>query len=240
MSSVLNLTAFQSRAKEIEVVTEYFQRYQVKKEDGSLDGFAVEVVEAIFKQTGDTANISVLPWGRAYKKAMNEKNVMIFSISKTPSRQDKFKWVGILSNEPLLAWGLKTKFATKVDNLLELKSYIFVAIRDSYPDNILSSQGFTKIFRVGTQEQLLGMVYKSRADLLVSGKVGMEYRTEVMSLDFDKFSPVYEFDNLSSNFGIAFNLHSDVELVSIYQKAFKNVEQTGQLSAIKKKWDIEQ
>jgi len=240
MSSILNLTTFQSRAKKIEVVTEYFQRYQVKNEDGSLDGFAVEVVEAIFKQTGDTANISVLPWGGAYKKALNEKNVMIFSISRTPNRQNKFKWVGILSNEPLYAWGLKTNFATKIDSLQTLKSLIFVAIRDSYPDNILSSQGFTKVFRVTTQEQLLGMIYKDRAELLVSGKVGMEYRTQVMGLDFGKLTRVYEFANLSSNLGIAFNLHSDFELVSSYQQAFKNIEQSGQLSTIKKKWDVEQ
>jgi polar amino acid transport system substrate-binding protein len=237
--SVFDFTVSELRAKEVEVVTEYFQSYQIKNENGSLGGFAVALFEAIFKQTGDVANISVLPWGRAYKKALNEKNVMIFSISKTPNRQDKFRWVGTLSKEPLFAWGLKSKFVTKVDNLQKLKSFIFVVIRDTNPDNILSSQGFTKVFRVTSQEQLLGMVYRDRADLLVSGKVAMAYRTQTMGLDFDKLIPVYEFINSTSNLGVAFNLHSDVELVSLYQQAFKDIEQSGELSVIKKKWNIE-
>ena len=67
--------------------------------DGALIGPSVEMVKEIQKRIGSTEEIQVYPWARAYQIALNEENVVLFGVSHTPPREDKFKWVGPLATK---------------------------------------------------------------------------------------------------------------------------------------------
>lgn len=224
--------------KKIHVVTEYFQSYQFEDKQGQLGGFAVEVVERLFNMTEYEADIDVLPWSRAYKIASEEKNTMIFSIAFTASRRENFKWVGILSQDPLSVWGLEKKFPDKVLTLENLNQHPFVAIRGTNPDNVITNLGFSNVVRVASQEQMLGMLFKNRADFFVSGHQIMMFRAKALGYKFSDFSSVYQFENLSSKLGIAFNIDSDPKIITSFREAFLELETSGELSLIKQKWNI--
>ena len=59
----------------VKVVTELLEPYQMYDSQGALDGFATEVVKALFQQANADADINVLPWARAYSTALNVKDV---------------------------------------------------------------------------------------------------------------------------------------------------------------------
>ncbi|MEP2651054.1 MAG: transporter substrate-binding domain-containing protein [Paraglaciecola sp.] len=227
-----------AKAKNIQVVTEYFQNYQFKTENGYLSGFAVEVVNEIFEKTEFTADIHVLPWGRALKTAKEEKNTLIFSIARTQARQKHFKWIGILSREPQFVWGLKERFPHKIKRQEDLKPFHFVVIRNTNPDDVLTELGFSQIIRVSTEQQLVGMLYKHRVDFVASGEEVMRYRLASQGFDFRDITAVHSFDNLSSDLGIAMNVNSDPKVLEAFEKAFIELKQSGELSALKKKWKI--
>ncbi len=126
ISCILATLLFWSKpvlAKEVKVVTEYLHKFQLSNPDGPLGGYAAEVVNAIFDVTKDNANILVLPWARAYKIASEEPNVMIFSLARNSQREEKFHWIGLLSQDTLFAWGLASKFPNYLIDPQKLKEY---------------------------------------------------------------------------------------------------------------------
>ena len=66
-------------------------------EDGLLVGPSVEIVREIQRRVGSNEPIEVYPWARAYKMALEEENVVLFSMTHTKDRLDKFKWIGPLA-----------------------------------------------------------------------------------------------------------------------------------------------
>ncbi|MBW2722514.1 MAG: transporter substrate-binding domain-containing protein, partial [Deltaproteobacteria bacterium] len=63
-------------------------------EDGVLVGPSVDIVREIQRRVGSHEEIKVYPWARAYKMALEDENVVLFSMTYTKVRYDKFKWIG--------------------------------------------------------------------------------------------------------------------------------------------------
>ena len=105
-----------SIAKQL-VVTEILPPYQFYQVNNELSGFSVEVMEEIFKITGDDIDLQVLPWARAYQTALTQPNTLIFSLSRSLAREKLFIWGGKLMKEDIYAWGLKVKFQTPITHI---------------------------------------------------------------------------------------------------------------------------
>ena len=70
------LPSFLVKADIVKVVTEYLPPFQIRMIDGSLSGYGTEVIAELFKITGDTPDVQVLPWARAYANARKKPNVL--------------------------------------------------------------------------------------------------------------------------------------------------------------------
>jgi polar amino acid transport system substrate-binding protein len=68
-------------------------------DNGTLVGPSVEIVREIQKRVGSQEQIQVYPWARAYKMALKDENVILFGMTYTKVRKDKFKWVGPLATK---------------------------------------------------------------------------------------------------------------------------------------------
>ncbi len=72
-----NLLKSCRRIFNIQILTENLPPLNYK-ENGILVGPSVEIVKKIQKRVGSQAQIQVYPWARAYKMALEEKNVILF------------------------------------------------------------------------------------------------------------------------------------------------------------------
>ena len=68
-------------------------------DNGTLVGPSVEIVREIQKRVGSQEQIQVYPWARAYKMALEKENVILFGMTYTDVRKNKFKWVGPLATK---------------------------------------------------------------------------------------------------------------------------------------------
>jgi len=59
--------------------------------DGLVKGFNAEIVAEIIRRTGLSAQIRCIPWARSYRTIQTEKNVVLFSMARTPEREPLFK-----------------------------------------------------------------------------------------------------------------------------------------------------
>jgi polar amino acid transport system substrate-binding protein len=59
-----------------------------------VGGSGTEKVREIMKRAGIHYDIELLPWKRAYTVALQRPNACLFSTTRTPERENLFKWVG--------------------------------------------------------------------------------------------------------------------------------------------------
>ena len=73
----------------INVVTENSFPYQYL-ENFSIEGPASRLVKRVLEEAGFEYSQTVLPWARAYKYAQTAPNTLIYSIARTPERENNF------------------------------------------------------------------------------------------------------------------------------------------------------
>lgn len=223
-------------AKPLRVVTEYLAPYQIKQEDGTLGGYMTEVVHAIFAKTEFTPEIEVMPWTRALRIASTEENVLIYSIVKTPSRENDFHWIGTFPMQPMYLWGLSNQYPESVDTLDDVRGSLVTSLRGSNVADYLQQQVSINFVSLGEQDSLLGMLVLDRVDLVAGTPKAIAIRAEKRGVDFESLTPVIELDELSINLHLAFNINSDPELVSSFNQAYAELKVDGTLDRIRARW----
>jgi len=205
----------------ITVVTEYLEPFQIKNDDGSLDGMATEIIRALFTYINKPLNIKVMPWARAFSIASNEKNTLIYSIARTAPRENNFHWLAPITKEEYYFWGLKTKFPKSIENIELLKSYQTSASRDSNVEAYLLDKKFLKIYRLVTEDQSLQMLSQKRIELMLETELTLRYRANRLGLAFNKLRRLRAVKELNSELYFAFNKQTDLATVELFKNAFK-------------------
>jgi len=231
------LTA-QVKAEKLTVVTEELPPYQYINKDGQLDGFTIEVVKTLFTITQDTPEIIMMPWARSYSTARSKKNVLIFSIAHTKERDEYFSWVGDLLDEEYYFWGLKANFENEITSIDSLKELRVTALRDSNEHEYLLKEHFLSIYPVVNNNQRILMLSHNRVDLLAGTELTLVNSAKQQGFDFSKLKKIFPITELNSQLCIAFNINSDKDLISEYKAAFRTIKASGQLNALRKKWQI--
>jgi polar amino acid transport system substrate-binding protein len=64
------------------------------REGNKIIGSGTDKVREIMARTGTAYTLELLPWRRAYTLAQHEAHACLFSTTRTPERENQFKWVG--------------------------------------------------------------------------------------------------------------------------------------------------
>jgi len=222
----------------ITVVTEYLAPYQIKNEDGSLGGFGTEVVNRLFELTNETPKTHVLPWARAYRMALNEPNVLIYSIARTPVREELFTWIGTLKTQRFFMWGLPHKFPKTLTSIEQAKQYRISVSKDYDSAIFLQQRNFPYLSFTTRDTQNVGMLIKERVDIILSSSSVLSQIINKQSYSPSNFKKLLEVKELNSHLSVAFSRNSDKKLVNRFKVAFKYLTETGELQKIKQKWGI--
>jgi polar amino acid transport system substrate-binding protein len=223
----------------IKVVTEQLTPYQIKDADGAITGYSTEVIQALFDTTKLPYEIKMMSWARAYEIAQKEKNVLVYSIARTPHRESMFHWIGNLTPEHLYFWGMKEKFSQPVNGIEQLKQYKIAVSRHSNAEQYLIEHNFYNIFQLIKEEQNILMLHRGRVDLIVATEYTIAYRAKRLGLDFNQMIPVADARELSNNLSIAMNLGSDAALVQQLQTAYQQLVQQGKIEQLQEKWQVQ-
>ena len=206
--------------------------------DGSLGGYATEVIDELFKLTDYRPDIHILPWARAYEISKKEANILIFSIAHTQDRDQLFHWVGNLKYERFYFWGLKSQFMQKKPTFKSLKDMVIASANDYNTEQYLIDQGFKKTFPVVKSSQSLLMLDKKRVDIILSNEMVLRSLSETINYDFLKLKKLQEAVGLQNNLSIAFSLATDPKIIERFQAAYRQLVASGKLAEIKNKWAI--
>ena len=222
---------------DIKVVTENYPPYQFVDNNGVIQGCAVDLVKALFKQSGDDLKINLIPWARAYYLVKNFKNTLIFSMARNTLREHNFYWIGKIRQEKYLFWGLKSNYPQKTLNESEFSHSIVAVAKDTTNDQMLTQMGYKNLHRITENTQAIKMLLNQRVNLMVETEIGMRKRFEKRGYDFSKVKAVYKIPKLDYDLYIAMSLQTDKQIVQSFRQAYSNLVKSGSYAEIMSRCD---
>ncbi len=242
----MSLLFFQSAQADVDssinFVTESLPPYQVVNGQGELiGGTSYALVRYIAQQAGIKANIKVMPWARAYRTALTEPNTFIFSMARSPAREDKFIWLGRLRELRYHFYSYSSS-NPKPDVLTDLFNKQIATVRDSIEEALLLELGFEfgkNLIQVGDYRSALEMVYRRRADAIYANEYVVQGISNVLGHKKSPFVVIFTL-NQGLELYVAANKNSDEELVNRFKNTFDNVFDSGIAKQIiaEQEWQI--
>jgi polar amino acid transport system substrate-binding protein len=171
-------------------------------------------------------NFKFQPWARGYRLTLNNNNTMLFSTTRTPQREELFKWVGPIYKARI---GLIAKKSSNINinTVEEIRGYNIGAVLDDVAEQLL----YSKKIRRNTIDSISGKnVIKQSFKKLEHNRIDLfSYNTDVAfyslsDQDKKKFEVVHVLDELELYF--AFNKQTDDKLISLLQEELNRIKKT--------------
>jgi len=204
-------------------------------ENGVLVGPSVDIVKEIQRRVGSHEPIKVYPWARAYRMALEQKNIVLFGMTHTEVRHDKFKWIGPIAakREILVA---KKDSGIKINNLEDAKKVTGIGtLRDDTRERLLKSLGFTNLKPVSDEQMNAKKLILGRIDLWVYKIPGLRTVCELAGVDCDEMEEVYSLREITVD--IAFSKKTSDSILKKWRTAFNEMLADGTMIKIQKEWN---
>lgn len=206
----------------ISVVTE--QAYPLQySENNKVVGEATELVHAVLKASNVDYDISLLPWARAYQRALSEPNTLIYSIARTEQREQKFKWIGTVTTLDYFLVALDTLELEQPITLDSLKKLKIGVRRNSATHQYLEKQGFNNLYLVSNPGQNINMLNSKRIDLFPANYTHFKQSCLRLAVDCENLRPVFKLEGVSTSLYFAFSNATDDALVDRVRQAYLQV-----------------
>jgi polar amino acid transport system substrate-binding protein len=110
-------------------------------EHGRVVGISTDKVREIMARADISYTIDLLPWKRAYTAALTRSDACVFSTTRTPEREDLFKWVGPLDEAQ---WVLMARAGSPIHlrTLDDARPYLIGTYHGDARDQFLRERGF--------------------------------------------------------------------------------------------------
>ena len=224
-------------AQNLKIMTEIFSPYQFNDDiDGHLIGISTEIVQAIQKEIKDSSKIKVYPWVRANKILDKKTNSVLFSMMRTKSREDKYKWVGPLDTMELVFFKKKGSDITlkTIDDARKVGKIGVTKKVANY--EILHSKGFKNLDIIGgSDDKNIKKLLKGRIDLWPYVKAAGLYNAKKIG----QAGMIVAIPNVTLAKGelyIAFNKNTNNKIIKQWQDALDKLRKNGTITKIKKRY----
>jgi len=216
-------------AAELTIVTEILPPWQTT--DGrTVSGIATEIVEAALREADVEFHIKVYPWSRAYRLAQEKPNILIYSIIRTPERENLFKWAGVIGSVKEHFFHMADRKDIRLATVQDAKKYVTIIPRDDFRHQFLVSKGFvekTAFHLVNKQEQALRMLYAGRGDLILDDELTLAYELRQFKLDPAKINTAIYVPEMSVDFEMALSKQTPDSLVAKIRTGLKAIKANG-------------
>ncbi|MGB0833282.1 MAG: substrate-binding periplasmic protein [Psychrobium sp.] len=222
LSALLPLSTY---ANTLSVVTEE-STLQYSK-GNKVTGPATDLVKEVLKQAEMSGNFRIYPWPRAYKLAQTKPDVLIYSMARTPQREQLFKWVGEVVPLDYQFFRLKRKRDVNPKDFTETKSYRIGTIKDGAIHNFLKKNGFSSISAASNEGAYIKMFMAGRVDMIIVNKSSLRKRCAVFKIDCSLLEPVLPIPQISTGLYMAVSKQTDDATYKKLVNAYNKVKEHG-------------
>lgn len=215
--------------------TEQFPPYNFQ-ENGKSRGINADILKEVCQQSGMECDFVFQPWVRAMYSTKTTKNSGLFSTSKTPSREENFKWVGPLVSGIGCFYRLKSRSDISITSQSDLSKYTTgLQRRDIYQyvlDDWQLKEGVNYL-TYETKNQDVKMFKAKKLDLIIASSVTLATKLKKVGLSPTDVVPVFELKHksLKGNY-LALNKQIDDVIVEQLQNTLNALKANNHINAI--------
>ena len=216
---ILGLTAVQPHlnAKElpaIKVVTEEsFPINYTDETSQEMTGFATDYLLKVLNQSGIEYSINSYTWERTYKIASEEPNVLIYSMARTPEREEDFHWLFEIMTLNYSLYGSGSR-SEEFKQAKDFRNYQIALTAGSASLKYLRADGYKNIVVAKDYEQLDNLIKHGRIDLIASSELALKSFMKKYQYNDNSFSPFKELNYVDIDLYYAMSKNSDEQLVN--------------------------
>lgn len=195
-----------STAPDIIFLTEEFPPFNYE-EDGELKGIGVELLYAAYEEKGFTLPDDAIRIGLftdGYQATITTPGYALFSVARTPEREDKFLWAGPIATYNIVLFSRRGSDIT-ITGDSDLNLYRIGAVLDDVSVLELKRAGVSES-RIITDPDPLNLIHmldRGEIDLFASGDSAGEYLAERATGTYGYFNQAYRLTDVDLYF--AFN-----------------------------------
>jgi polar amino acid transport system substrate-binding protein len=146
----------------------------------------VEVVREIMRVMDIKYEINVFPGARGERMLDYMPNIVSFSLFRTPEREDKYHWIGPISDETIYFY--KRRNDPRIFNTIEdiKKAGTVVVYQSGLVQRQVKALGITNVMKVQKPESQFRSFMAGRGDLIANAiPIRMKYYLESVGLESD-------------------------------------------------------
>jgi polar amino acid transport system substrate-binding protein len=147
---------------------------------GPGQGLVQEVVVEMARRVGHSGSIEYMPWARAQQIAMTEPNVGILSLTRSPEREDKYRWLAKVVSDDLVLVGGQGVDASSLDKVKDRPTGVLLR---SGAEALLREKGFTRIEPVPEEWLNARKMKERRIDAWLAPRLMVIYATQEVQGD---------------------------------------------------------
>jgi len=202
--------------------------------NGKPVGFAVEIIHEIMQRLGRADTIEFDDWKVVYERVLTESGTVLMPPSRTPERENLFKWVGPLVPEKIVLFARKDS-GLVINSLEDAKKVGGIATVTGYAsEKLLKQKGFTNLVSQRSPTQGPDALKFGRADLWLNSNITMKQTALAANVDPDLLEPVFVVKEIPSY--LAFSKSVPDEVVNQWQASLDDMKRDGSWERIVSNW----
>lgn len=206
-----------SQESKLRVITEAYPPYNFVGENNEVTGQSTEIVRAIIEKTGTvTSPIEVLPLSEALDIAQEGSDIVVYSVNRTPGREDSYQWVGPIGSYEQVFY--TTKGASIVLNRFEdAKNVGSIGVyKGDAGAGFLAENGFTNLDESLTDVEALQKLVAGTVQMWLGNKQGLLITAKQAGVDP---SELVELPTvvINADLYIAFSKDVDKDIIEAWQ-----------------------
>ncbi|NOQ29573.1 MAG: transporter substrate-binding domain-containing protein [Helicobacteraceae bacterium] len=225
----------------IKIYTEHYPPYNMKNKDGKLVGSSIEVLDAVLKKMNSSQSVKdvkLRSWAKSYAIAQKIDNAMVFSTTKTSTREPLFKWVGPIATATVGVIALKSK-KINIKKVSDFNKYKIGAVLKDIGETLLLEAGVSKnsIQYVKGEDAInisFNKMKKNRIDMFVYNINVALANAKMEGFDVNKYEIVYTLKVGYQYF--AFKKNTDDKIIKKWQSALDAIKKDGTYDKIHSKY----
>ncbi|MEH6472585.1 MAG: transporter substrate-binding domain-containing protein [Halopseudomonas sp.] len=215
------------------IVTEEFPPYNYTKNNGEIVGISTEIVREIVKRTGHPDNIEVMPWEKGYRLTQQQDGIVLFSTTRTPSREKLFKWVGPIVPNNLVFFARRGS-GISLNNIEQAKQVSAIGVyKDDFGELWLQENGFNNLDAAVENSLNVAKLINGDIDLWIANELTGKHMLAQAGVEnqVDKI-----FDVQKDYMFIAFSKNTPDKIIEQWQKSLDEIKSDGTYAQIFSEW----
>jgi methyl-accepting chemotaxis protein/ABC-type amino acid transport substrate-binding protein len=199
-----------------------------------VKGFSPDVVREILARTGHQAEVRITSWERSYAALQTEPNAVLFTMARTPSRENQFHWVGPLVHSNAVLF-VKKGSGISVKSLYEARKLPSIAvIKGDSKEEFLKGKDFRNLDYSPDWATAFRKLLEGKVTALVMTDMDLPTTASDAGLNPADFEPVYEL--FVNRLYIGMSKRTDQAVVRSWQEALDAMKRDGSFNRLAQQW----